>query len=134
MYERVQIRKFSTLIIGRLTKQNVILFSDSITMWEIPKKIWDLEGLPLAPSKWLWPLSKWKKNCSDYRVDGIQTDRLGLTVSTQKSVLKNMHQVPRYRPKCVKFCWFGLEGPFWTLFWPMPAKMIIATKCKYLLI
>ena len=69
------------------------------------------------PTKWLWPLYKWKKNCSDYGVHGIQIDRLELTVSTQKSVLKNMHRVLRYRPKCVKFCWFGLEGQFWTLFW-----------------
>ena len=64
------------------------------------------------PSKWCWPLYKWKKNPSDYRVHGIQTDRLGLTVSTQKSVLKNMHRVLRYWPKCVKFCRFGLEGRF----------------------
>ena len=32
-----------------------------------------------------------KKNCIDYSVHGIQIDRLGLRVSTQKSVLKNMH-------------------------------------------
>ena len=69
------------------------------------------------PTKWLLCLYKWKKNCSDYGVHGIQIERLGLTVPTQKSVLKNMHRVPRYRPKCVKFCWFGLEGRFWTLFW-----------------
>ena len=56
------------------------------------------------------PLKGEKKNCSDYVVHGIQIDRFGLTVSMQKSVLKNMHRVPRYRPKCVKFCRFGLEG------------------------
>ena len=38
-------------------------------------------------------------------------------VSTQKSVLKNMHRVLRYRQKCVQFCWFGLEQRFWTVFW-----------------
>ena len=62
------------------------------------------------------PLKGKKKNCSDYGVHGIQIDRLRLTVSMQKSVLKNMHRVPRYRPKCVKFCWFGLDGRLWTLF------------------
>ena len=41
------------------------------------------------------PLYKAEKNCSDYGVHGIQIDRLGLTVSTQKLVLKNMHRVPR---------------------------------------
>ena len=44
-------------------------------------------------------------------------NRLRLPVLTQKSLLKIMHLVPRYRPKCVKCCWFGLEGWFWTLFW-----------------
>ena len=53
-----------------------------------------------------------KKNCSYYRVHGIQIDRLGLTVSTQKLVLKTMHWVPSYRSKCIKFCRFGLKGWF----------------------
>ena len=52
--------------------------------------------------KWLWPLYRWKKICSDYRVHGIQIDRLRLTVSMQKSVLKYMHRVPRYHQKSVK--------------------------------
>ena len=69
------------------------------------------------PTKWLWPLYKWKKNRSDHRVHDIQIDRLVLTVSSLKSVLKNMHWVLKYRPKYVKFCWFGLEGRFWTVFW-----------------
>ena len=72
---------------------------------------------PGAWTKWLWPLYQWKKNCSDYGVHGIQIDWLGLTISMQKSDLKKMHRVPRYHPKCVNFCWFGLEGRFWTLFW-----------------
>ena len=42
------------------------------------------------------PFISEKKNCSDYGVHGIQINRLGLTVPTQKSVLKNMYQVPRY--------------------------------------
>ena len=54
------------------------------------------------PTKWLWPLYKWKKNCLDYRVHGIQIDRLGLTVSMQKSVLKNRHRVPRLYKKSVE--------------------------------
>ena len=58
-----------------------------------------------------------QKNRSEYRVHGILIDRLGLTVSTQISVLKNMYRVPRYWPKCVKFCWFGLVDQFLTLFW-----------------
>ena len=43
------------------------------------------------------------KNRSDYRVHGIQIDWLGLMVSKKKLGLKNMHRVPRYRQKCVKF-------------------------------
>ena len=58
-----------------------------------------------------------QKNRSEYRVHGILIDQLGLTVSTQISVLKNMYRVPRYWPKCVKFCWFGLVDQFLTLFW-----------------
>ena len=49
-----------------------------------------------------------KKNSSDYGVYGIQNDRLEPTVSTQKSVLKNMHRVPRYWLKHPKLCRFGL--------------------------
>ena len=37
-----------------------------------------------------------KKKSSDYRVHGTQNDRLESRVSTQKSVFKNMHRVPRY--------------------------------------
>ena len=37
-----------------------------------------------------------------YRVHGTQNDRLDLTVSTHKSVWKNMPWVPRYLPKCAK--------------------------------
>ena len=40
-----------------------------------------------------------KKICADYRVHGIQIDRLRLTVSMQKSVLKKKHWVPRYYQK-----------------------------------
>ena len=43
-----------------------------------------------------------QKNCSDFGVHGVQIDWLGLTISTQKSVLKNMHHVPRCYPKSVK--------------------------------
>ena len=67
-------------------------------------------------SKFLCPFISEKKNCLDYRVHGIQNDRLNLTVSTQKLVLENMHRVPRYSPKCVKFCRFGLESRFWQFF------------------
>ena len=63
------------------------------------------------------PFIREKKICSDYRVYGIQIDRLGLTVATQKSVLKSMQQVLRYQPKCVQFCWFGLEGNFLVISW-----------------
>ena len=63
------------------------------------------------------PLKGEKKNCSDYGVHGIQINRLGLTISTQKLVLKNIHGALRYQPKIVKFCWFCLEGRFLTLFW-----------------
>ena len=48
------------------------------------------------------PFISEKKNRSDCRVHGIQIDRLGFTVSTQKSVLKNMHRVPRNYQKIVQ--------------------------------
>ena len=54
------------------------------------------------PTKWLLRLYKWKKNCSDYGVHGIQIERLGLTVPTQKSVWQNMDRVPRYYQKSVQ--------------------------------
>ena len=37
-----------------------------------------------------------KKDSYDYRVLGTQNNRLELTVSMQKSVLKNMHRVLKY--------------------------------------
>ena len=43
-----------------------------------------------------------KKNSSDYRVYGSQNDGLEPRVSTQKSVLQNMHRVPRYWQKCIQ--------------------------------
>ena len=49
--------------------------------------------------KFLDPFISQKKNSSDYRLHGTQNDRLELTVSTQKSVLKNMHWGLRYWPK-----------------------------------
>ena len=65
--------------------------------------------LYLAGKCWSWtlliltgPFISRKKNCSDYRLHGTQNDRLILTVSTHKSVLKNMPWVPRYLPKCAK--------------------------------
>ena len=48
------------------------------------------------------PFKGEKKHYFDYGVHGIQIDRLRLTISTQKSVLKNVHRVPRYRPKRVQ--------------------------------
>ena len=64
------------------------------------------------------PLISEKKNCSDYRVHGIQNDRLGLTVSTQKSVLKNEHRVPRYCKMCQKSGRQTKPANFGT-FWPI---------------
>ena len=51
-----------------------------------------------------------KKNSSDYRVYGSQNNRLEPRVSTQKSVLKNMHRVLRYWQKCKKFLTFCLKS------------------------
>ena len=45
---------------------------------------------------------KGEKNCSDYGVHRIQIDRLGLTISTQKSILKIVHRVPRFYQKSVQ--------------------------------
>ena len=56
------------------------------------------------------PIISPKKNSSDYRVHGTQNDRLEPTVSTQKSVLKNMHRVQRYWEKRKKFLTFCLKS------------------------
>ena len=40
-------------------------------------------------------------NYSEYMVHGTQNDRLEPSVSTQKSVLKNIHRVLRYWQKCI---------------------------------
>ena len=53
------------------------------------------EVTDLAPFDIDSPLYNSKKNCSVYKVYGTQNNRLELTVSTQKSVLKNMHWVSR---------------------------------------
>ena len=42
------------------------------------------------------------KKSSDHRVPGTKNNRLDPTVSTQKSVLKNMHRVPSYYKKTVQ--------------------------------
>ena len=47
---------------------------------------------------------------SDYRVHGTQNDQLEPRVSTQISVLKNMHRVPRYWQIHPKLCRFGLAN------------------------
>ena len=64
--------------------------------------------------KLLWPL--YEETLAENRVYSIQINQLRLTVSMQKLVLKNMHRVQRYWQKCVKFCWFGLECWFLTVF------------------
>ena len=48
------------------------------------------------------PLKSSGKKSSDYGVHSIQNEWLGLTVSTQKLGLKNMHWFPRYWPKFLK--------------------------------
>ena len=48
------------------------------------------------------PFITQKKICSVYGLHGTQNDRLELTVSTQKTVSKKTHRVPRYWPKCAK--------------------------------
>ena len=73
------------------------------------------------PLKLTAPFITRKKNSSDHRVYGTQNDRLELTVSTQKSVLKNMHRVPRYWWKCVGI-WpakpnLHIFGQFWWYLW-----------------
>ena len=60
------------------------------------------KSLTWPPLKLIAPFITRKKICSVYKVYGTQNDRLELTVSTQKSVLKNMHRVPRFSPKCAK--------------------------------
>ena len=83
-------------------------YSYFIAPWYIEtEKTWffefqDFLAWGVTASKFLWPLYKWKKNRSDYRVHGIQNDRLNLTISTQKSVLKNTHRVPSYYEKTVQ--------------------------------
>ena len=57
----------------------------------------------------LWaPFIGEKRSYSFYRVHGTQNDRHKFTVLTQKSVLKNLHQLLRYLSICVKIWRFGL--------------------------
>ena len=70
------------------------------------------EVTDLAPFDIDSPLYNSKKNCSVYKVYGTQNDRLELTVSTQKSILKNMQRVLRYGPKRLKIYRFGLATQF----------------------
>ena len=58
-----------------------------------------LENTKLVLTGHLW---RSKKICSVFRVHGTNLDRLGLTVSKQKSVLKKKHQFRRYCSKYVK--------------------------------
>ena len=60
-----------------------------------------LKSILSHDSRFLGAPPKKTGKISDYRVQGIQIDRLGLTVSMQKSVLKNMHRVQRYYQKSV---------------------------------
>ena len=62
----------------------------------------------------------------------MQIDRLGFTISTQQSVLKNMHRVLRYLPKCVKFCWFGLGGGFSILFLVISWELVHIFQNRFL--
>ena len=50
----------------------------------------------------------WKKSFSVFRLHYTQNDRLDLTVSTQKSVLQNMHRIPNIGQNVLKF-----EGLVW---------------------
>ena len=54
--------------------------------------------------------------CFVYRLHGTQNDRLELTVSMRKSVLKNTHWVLRYWPKSLKIWRFGLATSIWARF------------------
>ena len=81
---------------GNFFPQSLGQLNDSCKFSEFSEAVYCSPG---AWTKWIWPLYQWKKNCSHYGVHGIQIDRLGLTVPTQKSVLKNMYRVPRYYQK-----------------------------------
>ena len=120
-------------VVKNLKIQNLIMATHILLLYGIQRQkkrdFFDFEFFQLGgwlPQNFPAPFISEKKSCSDYRVHGIQIDGLNLTVSTQKLVLKNMHPVPRYRPKCVKFCWFGLEGRFWTVFW-----YYLGTRCIF---
>ena len=83
---------------------------------------------------WTWlpliltaPFITQKKIRSVYKVHGTQNNRLELTVSTQQSVLKNLHRVPRYWQKHPKLCRFGLATWFLGRF----AKYL-GTRCIFL--
>ena len=75
---------------------------------------------------WRGPLYGSKKSFSVYRVHGIQNNRLELTVSTQQSVLKNMHRILSYWSKCHKIRRFGLASPILTRF-----NQYLGIQCIY---
>ena len=81
-------------------------FSHQNRSQEIPKKFqlsrWSGTIPTGTPKSGSCPFISEEKKSFEYRVHGIQNDRLRLTVSTQKFVLKNMHRVPRYYQKGVQ--------------------------------
>ena len=80
-------------------------------MEEGKKRIfWFRKFLDPAQIRWKFqdPLYSRKKSFSIYRVHYIQNDRLELTISTQKLVLKNMRRGLKYQPNFGKRWRFGL--------------------------
>ena len=73
------------------------------------------------------PFITQKKICSVYGLHGTQNDRLELTVSTQKTVLKKTHRVPRYWPKSLKIMRFGLATSILAHF-----GQYLETRCIFL--
>ena len=62
-----------------------------------------------------FPPLKVKKNCFDYEVLGIQIDRLGLTISRQKSILKictESRDICQNAPNLAGLVWKPDFGPF----------------------
>ena len=65
-------------------------------------------------SYWLFIIQK--NPCFIFRAHVTQNNRLELRVSTQKSVLNNIHRVPRYWLKHPKIYRFGLATRFFAHF------------------
>ena len=109
---------------GALWNQGVLMHEESGS--EEKNLIFHFLPTPFFTLKIPGPHYKSKKNSSDYRLLGTQNDRLKPTVSSQKSVFKNMYLVLRYWQKCIRIWLFKQNDKIW-----LPFRQYLWTQCIF---